>query len=277
MRKRGEVPWGSFAVNVFAFAAHLGLMIYASVERSSVNESYSVSREQVAVNPVTGYIETTGIAINFANLPLVDIVISYFAIGAALYLILGVAQLLKSDWAMETYHTGSNQVRWLFTGAIVALMHMPVFYFMGITNEFTHIALFGLIFIAHMILSTSEMVGGSYNSTMYQRVSRVKSSKWMDVLRIGFAVSLALFAYVPIIFAYVNPYIVFADTDKTGMRDHIYAFATLPFIMIVFDVFWTLLLGGRCLKPGVLYELGHVVFLAAPAITVGVLVVYHAT
>ncbi len=271
---RNHAIWGAVALWVLAFGAHLGVMIYAAVERTNVTRSYPLSRPVVGVNPLTGYIETTGIVTNFSTLKAVDVVIGFTAVGASLYLILGIAYGFNTEWARDTYERGCNGIRLLFTGVVVSLIHLNVFYLMGISDEFSLIAFFGLIFVAHSFLYASEVVGGRTKDVQYSSVGK-RSGSGYDVMKIAFSIGLALTAFIPIIFAYVNAYIVFEDVSKTNMRDHLYVYAIVPFVMLVADVFWTLLLGGRCLRPGMLYEFGHFLTLAASTITVAVLIVYH--
>ena len=273
--RQKKVLWGPFMLNTIAFAAHLGIMIYAIVELSDVTRTYPLSRPIVAVNPLTGYIVTTGIDVSFSTLKAVNIVIGFTATAAAMYGILGLAILLNTDWAHNTYDTGINGIRWLFTGVVLALLHLPVFYLMGVSDEYTQVSFFGAVFTSSLFSYASEMVGGGARNIAYGRVGSKRGGMLQQSIKIALSIGLAITAFIPVIFAYVNAYIVFESVNKSNMRDHLYVYAIVPFVVLVGIIFWTLLLGGRCIRPGMLYEFGHFLLLATAVITVGVLVTYH--
>ncbi len=272
--KRGD----AITLHFVAFLLYVSLLVYSCVEFSDVTTKYPLSKNTIAVDPLTGYLVADGIVLTAANLNSIEIIIATAALCVAFKLVFVIAYCRCADWTENAQLSGSNVPRWILAVVSLSMVSIIDFQRLGLVDESILMTLFGLVGSSQLFLMVSEIIAS-------RPIARKLKVRYNAVNRTGkmgvspkkavAAVVTASSALFPILIAFIIVYIRFVNADKTGLQDHVYLYATLPFIVLIFNVMWTILFAVGCLNPGTLYEAGHVLALLIIVIPVGFTVTYY--
>ena len=255
--------------------------MYASILQKNATSMYPMSRDVLEVNPATGYIQAVAIIPEVSELQADIIIIAIAAFGFVLHLIFVIAYAMKSQWIRIAHVSGANPVRWIVAVTILSMTSIVSFQRLGLVDEYISMCLFGLIASSQLFNMIAEVIGSSLTSTVRgkMRYTRLRMDDRLfihaDRARAVFSIAVSFIAIIPLLIAYIVAYIRFVNVDRTKLKRHVYLYAVVPFVVLVLNVFWTMLMATRRIYPGTLYETGHIFAILVIACSVGFGVVFY--
>ena len=259
---------GAVILHVIAFAFYTALLIYSSIELGNETTLYPLSRDVLEVNPATGYIEAVAIHVNASNLNVVEIAIAIAALGVAFHIAFIISYAVSANWIENAHSSGMNSIRWIEATAMLSMVTILTVNRLGIVDEYLGMTLFGLVGTSQLFNMVAEIVASRPTAGKgYKRVQRGRGTT--NNRKAAIAVISAISSLFPLLVGFIVVYMRFVDVDKGQLQKHVYMYAVVPFAVLILNVLWTILFAVNVLKPGTLYEAGHVfalIFIVVPVL-----------